>query len=125
MNKYAGSTIESLFEELGELEEVKARAAKKILAIQVERRMKELGMSTTDLASRMRTSRNQVHRILDSEDAGITLKVLFRLAKALGFSLSVSLDASPVNADSQKIDKASKPPPRNHQQIRRLSVQTT
>jgi plasmid maintenance system antidote protein VapI len=92
MNKHDGSTIESLFEDLGELEEVNARAAKKILAIQAERRMKELDLNTTGLASRMGTSRNQIHRILDQEDAGITLKMLFRLAEALALPLTVAFD---------------------------------
>ena len=87
MNKRDGSTLDSLFEELGELEEINARAAKKILAIETERRMKKLGLSTTDLAQRMGTSRNQIHRILDEADAGITLKMLFRLAGALGLPL--------------------------------------
>ena len=73
MNKHDGSTLDSLFEELGELEEVDAMAAKKILVVQAARRMKELGLTTTALAERMRTSRNQVHRILDERDAGITL----------------------------------------------------
>jgi transcriptional regulator with XRE-family HTH domain len=102
MNKHEGSTLESLFEELGELEEVNAQAAKKILAIQVERRMKELGLSTTSLASKMRTSRNQVHRILDQEDAGITLKMLFRLAQALNMFLTVSLEAGSAAAQQKK-----------------------
>jgi transcriptional regulator with XRE-family HTH domain len=86
MNKHDGSTLDSLFEELGE---INARAAKKILAVEAERRMKKLGLSTTTLAQRMHTSRNQIHRILDEEDAGITLKMLFRLASALGMPLQV------------------------------------
>jgi transcriptional regulator with XRE-family HTH domain len=90
MNKHDGTTLDSLFEELGELEEVNARAAKKILAVQAERRMKELGLTTTTLATRMGTSRNQVHRVLDQDDAGITLKVLFRLSRALELPLSVT-----------------------------------
>ena len=36
MNIHEGSTLETLFEELGELEEVEARAAKKLLAVQTE-----------------------------------------------------------------------------------------
>ncbi|MGH7271638.1 MAG: helix-turn-helix transcriptional regulator [Polyangiaceae bacterium] len=92
MNKHNGSTLDSLFEELGELEEVNARAAKKILSIEAERRMKELGLTTTALARRMRTSRNQIHRILDEGDAGITLKMLFRLAAALGMPLRFGFD---------------------------------
>jgi transcriptional regulator with XRE-family HTH domain len=114
MNKHEGSTLESLFEELGELEEVEARAAKKVLSIQAERRMKELGLSTTILASRMRTSRNQVHRILDQEDAGITLKMLFRLAQALQLPLIVTLGTSgrrvePSAARAARRGKAARP----------------
>lgn len=45
MNKHEGSTLESLLEELGELEEVKARAAENVLNIQTERGMKESGIS--------------------------------------------------------------------------------
>jgi hypothetical protein len=56
MNKRDGSTLDSLFEELSELEEINAWAAKKILAIETERRMKKLGLSTTDLAQRIGTS---------------------------------------------------------------------
>lgn len=95
MNKHTGSTLDSLFEELGELEEVNALAAKKILALQTERRMKELGLTTTTLAAKMGTSRNQVHRVLDQDDAGITLKVLFRLSKALQMPLRVAFDDTP------------------------------
>ena len=94
MNKHDGSTLDSLFEELGELEEVNARAAKKILAVEIGRRMKKLGMTTTALAARMHTSRNQIHRILDERDAGITLKMLFRLAGALGMPLQIGFGTS-------------------------------
>jgi antitoxin HicB len=93
MNKHDGSTLDSLFEELGELEEVNARAAKKILSIEAARRMAELGMTKTTLAERMHTSRKQIDRILDEDDAGITLKVLFRLARALEMPLQVGFGA--------------------------------
>ena len=92
--EHDGSTLDSLFKELGELEEVNAKAAKKILAIEAGRRMRELGLTTTTLAGRMQTSRNQIHRILDEEDAGITLKMLLRLAAALGMPLRVGFGAS-------------------------------
>lgn len=92
MNPHHGSTLDSLFDELGERDEVEALAAKKILAIQAERRMKELGLSTTRLAERMHTSRNQVLRCLDQDDAGITLKMLFRLSRALDVPLRLAFD---------------------------------
>ena len=90
MNPHHGSTLDSLFEELGEQEEVEALAAKTTLAIQAEHRRKELGLSTTQLAERMHTSRNQVLRCLDRDDAGITLKMLFRLSRALETPLRVN-----------------------------------
>ena len=93
MNKHHGSTLDDLLDELGEREEVEALAAKRILAVQAERRMSELGLSTTTLAARMHTSRNQILRILDKEDAGITLKMLFRLSQALDLPLRLTFDA--------------------------------
>ena len=45
VNKHEGSTLESLFEELGELEEVKARAAGNVLGIQAKRRNNDLDIS--------------------------------------------------------------------------------
>lgn len=93
MNKHHGSTLDDLLDELGEREEVEALAAKRILAVQAERRMSELGISTTTLAARMHTSRNQILRILDKEDAGITLKMLFRLSQALDLPLRLAFDA--------------------------------
>jgi transcriptional regulator with XRE-family HTH domain len=92
MNKHHGSTLDHLLDELGEREEVEALAAKRILAVQAARRMSELGISTTTLAKRMHTSRNQILRILDKEDAGITLKMLFRLSLALDLPLRVAFD---------------------------------
>jgi antitoxin HicB len=109
MNKHHGSTLDSLFEELGELEEINARAAKKALAIENERRMKELGLTTTALADRMQTSRNQIHRILDERDAGITLKMLFRLAGALGMPLRVGFVASAGLTRRTRTPKGARP----------------
>jgi antitoxin HicB len=93
-NKHHGSTLQSLFEELGELEEVRAMAAKRVLAMDVERRMKKLGLTTTTLAERMGTSRSQVHRILNEDDTGVTLRVLLRLADVLGMKLQIGLEPS-------------------------------
>ena len=108
MNKHQGSTLDSLFEELGELEEVYASSAKKILAIQAERRMVELGLTTTALATLMRTSRNQVHRILDQEDAGITLKMLFRLSQALDLPLRLGFEIPNVGVKAASRRAATK-----------------
>jgi hypothetical protein len=88
-NKHIGPSLDSFFEETGELDEINARAAKKVLAIDIARGMKRLGLTPTTLAQRMGTGRNQIYRILDGEDAGITLKVLFRLSAVLGMPLQL------------------------------------
>jgi antitoxin HicB len=86
-NKHIGSSLESFFEEMGELEEINERAAKRVLAIDIARGMKKLGLTPTTLAQRMGTKRNQIYRILDGQDDGITLKMLFRLSTVLGMPL--------------------------------------
>lgn len=93
MNEHHGSTLSSLFDELGERPEVEALAAKKTLAIQIGKRMKVLGLTAGRLATRMGTSRAQVQRILDANEAGITLKVLTRLAEALEGRLHIEFEA--------------------------------
>jgi transcriptional regulator with XRE-family HTH domain len=54
----------------------------------------------------MGTSRNQVHRILDEGDAGITLKMLFRLAGALGMPLRLGF--GPPAAEGRRQGRAPK-----------------
>src|SRR6185295_15933189 len=92
MKRTHGSSLDSLFDELGERAIVDSLATKKILALQAARRMRELKLSKARLARRMSTSRNQVLRILSPDEAGITLKVLFRLSHALGMRLRVGLE---------------------------------
>lgn len=94
-----GSSLDSLFEEFGELDEVrrigdekrkayrKLLAQKKRLAARVETAMTEKKMTQTALAKAMETSRTVVHRLLDSTDTSITLATVFRAQQALGVEL--------------------------------------
>jgi hypothetical protein len=56
-NKHHGSTLDSLFEELGELDEVNAAAAKRALALEAERRTKQGDGPQPDSASPRRGRR--------------------------------------------------------------------
>lgn len=87
MNKHVGSTLESFFEELGELEEVELLTQKKLLADKIQRAMERKKLTQTDLARAMSTSRTVVHRLLDPRDTGITLSTIARASKALGVRL--------------------------------------
>jgi len=77
----------SLFEELGEREDVELLTQKKLLATKIERAMAKRNMSQAELARTMRTSRTVIHRLLDPRDTSVTLATLSKASKALGVRL--------------------------------------
>ena len=87
MKKHVGSTLDSLFEELGEKAEVDLLTQKKLLAVRIAQTMARRKMTKAELAHAMRTSRTVVHRLLDPKDTGVTLATLWKASKALGVRL--------------------------------------
>jgi len=85
--KNIGSTLDSLFDELGEREDVELLAQKKLLAEKIERAMAKRNMSQAELARTMHTSRTVIHRLLDPRDTSVTLATLSKASKALGVKL--------------------------------------
>lgn len=91
MNTYTGSNFDDFLAEEGILDEVTARAYKRLLSLQVQEAMMEARVSKSELAGRLQTSRSQLDRLLDPENTTITLDSLGRLARALGKQLIVRL----------------------------------
>lgn len=91
MNKYTGSNFDDFLEEEGLLEELSAKAHKRLLTLQLYDIMKEAKMSKTGLAERLQTSRSQLDRLLDPDNTTITLESLERIAHAVGKTLRVEL----------------------------------
>jgi antitoxin HicB len=91
MNKYSGSDFDGFLEEEGILEEVTARAHKRLLALQLHEVMEEYSITKTQLSERMDTSRSQLDRLLDPDNTAVTLESLERLARAVGKQLKVEL----------------------------------
>ena len=89
MNKYSGSNFDDFLTEEGILEEVSARALKRLLALQIADIMTETNLSKTRLAERMNTSRSQLDRLLDPDNTAVTLETLDRLAHAMGKQLRI------------------------------------
>ncbi len=89
MNQYTGSNFDDFLAEKGILDEVTAKAYKRLLALQVQDAMTETQMSKSELAGRLQTSRSQLDRLLDPENTAVTLDSLERLARALGKQLVV------------------------------------
>ena len=90
-NPYIGSSLDDLLEADGILAEVSAIAIKRVLAWQVAEEMRNLGLSKTEMAAQMRTSRTSLDRLLDPENTSVTLKTLERAATVLGKRLQIEL----------------------------------
>jgi antitoxin HicB len=91
MSKYTGSDFDEFLKDEGILEEVAARAHKRLLALQLSDAMKASNTSKAQLAERLQTSRSQVDRLLDPDNTAVTLESLERLAQAVGKQLRVEL----------------------------------
>lgn len=85
VNRHEGGTLESLFEELGELEEAQEMALRKALASELAATMKRRRWTLVRLAAELGTSRPQVDRLLHPTPRNsITLSTLTRAAALMG-----------------------------------------
>ncbi len=90
-NKHIGSRLDELLDEDGVLEDVTAVALKRVIAWQIAEEMRAQQLTKTTLAKRMHTSRAALNRLLDEEDASLTLTTLASAAAALGKTVSIHL----------------------------------
>jgi len=86
-----GSSFDEFLKEEGIYEEVTARAIKRVIARQLDALMREQGLTKSELARRMQTSRAQLDRLLDPENESVTLGTLARAARAVGRQLRMEL----------------------------------
>jgi antitoxin HicB len=88
-----GSSLDSMFEETGELEEVEILTRKKILARQLEEMRRVGKVSISEMARRMGTSRMAVHSLLDPGKPVMTIDSVSRAAAALGANFEMRVVA--------------------------------
>ena len=86
-----GSSFDDFLAEESLLDKATAAAQKRVLAWQVADAMKKRRLSKAALAGRMRTSRSALDRLLDPDNASVTLATLGRAAAALGKRLRVEM----------------------------------
>ena len=91
MNKYSGSNFDDFLEEEGILEEVSARAQKRLLTLQINDIMQATNINKTRLAEKMNTDIVQLEHLLDPGNTSITLESLVHLARAVGKRLRIEL----------------------------------
>ena len=89
-NKHIGSSLDDLLKEEGIFEEVEAGAIKRVIAWELSQAMEKKHISKTTMATRLKTSRTQVNRIL-SATSDVTLSSLQRAAALVGRRLKIEL----------------------------------
>jgi DNA-binding Xre family transcriptional regulator len=92
-NPREGSTLDDFLRDEGLHEEATATAVKETIAWQISEVMTRLGVTKTEMAARMRTSRAALDRLLDPANESVTLATLLRACEALGVELSMGLRA--------------------------------
>ena len=89
-NKHIGSSIDDLMKEEGWLKEAQGNAIKEVIAWQLSQAMEKKHISKTTMATRLKTSRTQVNRLL-SATSDVTLSSLQRAAALVGRRLKIEL----------------------------------
>ena len=84
-------TVDDFLASQGMLEDAEETALKRVLAWQIAEAMKEKGITKTMMATRMKTDRRQLDRLLDPENGSLTLNTLRRAASAVGRQLRIEL----------------------------------
>ena len=90
-SKHIGSSFEDFLKEEGLFEEAAANASKRMIAWQIQVAMEEQGLTKSEMAKRMNTSRAQLERLLDPQNDKVQLDTIQRAAAAIGRTLKLEL----------------------------------
>ena len=88
---HLGSTLDDMLAKDRTLAEVEALATKKVLAWQLQELMEEKRITKVDMARKMNTSRSSLDRLLDPDNASVTLGTMDRAAAVFGKHLHIEL----------------------------------
>ena len=88
---HIGSSFEDFLKDEGVNEETTAVAIKRVLAWQLEQAMTKNRISKNHLAKVMKTSRTQIDRILDPDNAAVQLDTMIKAARVLGHQVRIEL----------------------------------
>jgi DNA-binding Xre family transcriptional regulator len=90
MNKrHIGDDFDDFLRAEGLLEVAETAAIKRVIAFRIAQGMRRRKLTKTEMASRMRTSRASLDRLLDPTNSSVTLSTLERAASVLGKKLKV------------------------------------
>lgn len=89
-----GSSFDDYLREEGSYEETQGLAIKRVIAWALAQEMEKKNITKTEMAERMETSRSQLDRLLDPDNADVRLDTLTRAARALDCELRIELVAA-------------------------------
>ena len=92
--KNIGSSFDDFMQEESLLDSSTAVALKRVIAWQIDQEMKAQKLTKTEPAKRMHTSRAALNRLLDENDANLTLTTLASAAAALSKKVNLQLAAA-------------------------------
>lgn len=94
-SRHIGSSFDEFLREQGLYEQVTSLAWKRVLAWQIAEGMRQAGISKTEMAQRMKTSRTQVERLLDPDNANVLLETIQKAATVVAKRVVVDLEDAP------------------------------
>jgi len=89
--QHIGDSLDDFLTEEDLLEDATVIAVKRTIVWQIKKEMELQNITKTNLAKRMKTSRNAVNRLLDDSNAHLTLTMLVKVAVALNKTIRVEL----------------------------------
>ncbi|HLB56672.1 MAG TPA: helix-turn-helix transcriptional regulator [Coxiellaceae bacterium] len=89
-NKFVGSSFDSFLEDEGMGEAVEAVAIKRVIAFELEKKMKKTHLTKKQTAEKMGTSRSALDRLLNPKNTSITLNTLIKATHFIGKKLLFS-----------------------------------
>ena len=95
LNRHVGSSFDEFLRTEGLYEEVTTLAWKRVLSWEVSEAMKKEGITKSEMAKRMGTSRSQLERLLDPQNPQVLLETVQRAATAVGKRLAIGLTDAP------------------------------
>jgi DNA-binding Xre family transcriptional regulator len=90
-NLHEGPTLESFLKQEGIFDECVAQAEKELLAEQFQHEIAEKGISKTEMAAQMKTSRAVLNRLLDPHNPSVSLQTMQKAARVVGKRLEIRL----------------------------------
>ena len=93
-NPHIGSNFDDFLSDEGLLAETAALAMARVIAYELDEVRRARGLSRETMAELMNVSRAQLDRILDADDAGLSLEMLFRACHAVGCRANLQLVAA-------------------------------